>query len=255
MNVTDLANIPADQRDPLCKAFAEKGWSALDALAFRQLTGVKTHFLRVAVVGNEFHLEARQHDGSTGLVSPLVRMGRTRDPQKVGRLAGLLVGRDFGPIGTIEQLEKEPESVRVRCAAGSCWALSGSYTRAMSSPSPSSARCGRATRPKPGEKPAPDPCPSASASRGPNTRSCERRDRPKMVFASAAFSRRTMSRSACAGGVGFRCMKLATVEGPMQLKVADLNRRSNPPGNCCKCVPPIATLERRSDSRDAPRTA
>ena len=67
VEVTDLDAVPEEKREPLWRAFVKDGWAALEAPEFRELTGVKTHFLRVRFEGNGYRLEARQHDGSTGL--------------------------------------------------------------------------------------------------------------------------------------------------------------------------------------------
>src|SRR5947209_2818891 len=47
VEVIDLADVPRDRWDPLWQQFDDKGFAALDAP--RDLTGVKTHFLRLEV--------------------------------------------------------------------------------------------------------------------------------------------------------------------------------------------------------------
>src|SRR5207244_2386696 len=84
--------------DPLWKDFEAKGFAALDTP--RDLTGVKTHFLRVDFVNGQYELQARQHDGLTGFVSPL-RRDRTADRALVTRLAGQMIAHDFGVVGTV----------------------------------------------------------------------------------------------------------------------------------------------------------
>jgi hypothetical protein len=118
VEVLDLDSVPEDRREPLWQEFAKDGWPALDSPKFRELTGVKTHFLKVSVSNGGYRLEARQHDGSTGLTSPAVRTKETRAPEFVARLAGLILDRDFGPVGTVERIEKEPDAVRVRFRGG-----------------------------------------------------------------------------------------------------------------------------------------
>ena len=71
VEVIDLAELPRDKWEPLWQQFDDKGFAALDAP--RDLTGAKTHFLRIEYRDGKFHLEARQYDGFTGLSSPLVR--------------------------------------------------------------------------------------------------------------------------------------------------------------------------------------
>ncbi len=118
VEVVDLAALPEAARDPLTRAFALAGWPALDLPQFRELTGLKTHFLRVSTERGAVKLEARQHDGSTGLTLPVLRSKETRDPQTVNRLAGLLLARDFGPTATVEVPDKESDTVTVRFRGG-----------------------------------------------------------------------------------------------------------------------------------------
>jgi tetratricopeptide (TPR) repeat protein len=109
VEVLDLDDLPADRRDPLVQDFVSKGFAALDAP--RDLSGLKTHFLRVEVKDGAYHLEARQHDGFTGLASPLVRRQAVPAPELVGRAAGLMIDRDFGLAGTVEPVAGKDEAV------------------------------------------------------------------------------------------------------------------------------------------------
>jgi hypothetical protein len=117
VEVQDIQVMP--MRDELTKAFLETGWPALDLPKFRELTGLKTHFVRLSATGGTLRVEARQHDGSSGLALPVVRSKETRDPQTLNRLVGLVLGNDFGPVATVEVPEKESEYVKVRFRGGS----------------------------------------------------------------------------------------------------------------------------------------
>ncbi|MBX9624722.1 MAG: hypothetical protein K2X82_13025 [Gemmataceae bacterium] len=114
VEVVDLDDLPADRRDPVVGDFAQKGFAALDAP--RDLTGVKTHFLKVEVRDGAYHLRARQHDGFTGLASPVVRKQTVPAPELVGRAAGLMIDRDFGLAGTVEPGKEGVATVRFRAA-------------------------------------------------------------------------------------------------------------------------------------------
>ncbi len=116
--VHDLRALPEADRTPLERDFLARGWAAFDGDDTRTLTGVKQHLVRVRVSGNTYTLEARQLDGSTGLASPVVRAKETRDPQAVGREAGLLVGKEFSPVGTVERDLKQPDAATVRFKGG-----------------------------------------------------------------------------------------------------------------------------------------
>ncbi len=118
VDVIDLAATPRETWEPLWAAYADRGWAALDPDAARELGGVKTHVLRVEVRDGAFHLEARQHDGFTGLASPAVRRQVVRAPELVGRVAGLLLDRDFGVEGTVEPDPARADEATVRFRAG-----------------------------------------------------------------------------------------------------------------------------------------
>src|SRR5262245_17764906 len=111
VEVIDLADLPRDRWDPLWQQFDDKGFAVLDAP--RDVTGVKTHFLRIEYRDGRFVLETRQYDGFTGLSSPLVRTQALRGSEQVGRAAGLLLDRDFGLTGTVEPIIGQSEIVKV----------------------------------------------------------------------------------------------------------------------------------------------
>jgi len=100
VEVIDLAEFPRDKWDPLLQQFEDKGFAALDTP--RDLTGTKTHFLKLDYRDSQYHLEARQYDGFAGLASPILRKQSVRAPELVGRTAGLMIDRDFGLTGTID---------------------------------------------------------------------------------------------------------------------------------------------------------
>jgi hypothetical protein len=102
----------------LVKAYLETGWPALDAPAFRELTGVKTHIVRLTNKLGTIHIESRQHDGDTGLALPVIRQNETRDPQTLNRLVALILAKDFNPVATVEVTEKDLEFVKIRFRAG-----------------------------------------------------------------------------------------------------------------------------------------
>ncbi|OWK45194.1 hypothetical protein FRUB_01525 [Fimbriiglobus ruber] len=222
VDVQDLAAAPPEW-GPLVKKFAKEGWPALDGS--RELTGAKTHFLRVLVRGGRYRLEARQHDGSTGLTSPLVRANETAAPEMVGRLAGLVVAPDFGPVGTVEMIEGDPGFVKVTFRggrlrglekfvhAGDVFAVAAVLEQAR--PTPPGARGTRGRPPVVDETPV-------------------RVGRPReytLLRAEAALSDgacrcRVFTRFENAfptgrGVIGVRCMKLATIEGAVVVRVVD----------------------------------
>lgn len=103
----------ADEKHLVFKAFAEKGWAALDPDPLRELTGVKTHVLTVDYRDGTFHLAARQLDGFTGIASPVLRKQTTRTTDMLGRVAALLIEPDFGSVGTATPISGDEEHVKV----------------------------------------------------------------------------------------------------------------------------------------------
>jgi hypothetical protein len=98
VNVIDLKEIAPDKWQPLWIDVDGRGLGALDSA--QELTGAKTHFVRINFVDGQYELETRQLDGQSGSVSPW-RRERTADRAFVARLAGKLIAEDFGLIGTI----------------------------------------------------------------------------------------------------------------------------------------------------------
>src|SRR5262245_6487366 len=64
VEVADLADVLREKGgEPLLEQFADKGFAGLDSP--RDLTGTKTHFLRLEYRDGQFRLESRQYDGFT----------------------------------------------------------------------------------------------------------------------------------------------------------------------------------------------
>lgn len=121
VEIIDLADVPKDKWEPLWKKFDEKGWAALegDSLKeFQTLTGVKTHFLILKPGNGKFTLESRQHDGNTGLATPLTRTRTVTDVDTLSRTAGLMLAADFGTVGTVELLPEDKESCLLHTRGG-----------------------------------------------------------------------------------------------------------------------------------------
>jgi hypothetical protein len=78
----------------------------------------KTHFVLIDFKNGQYEIQAGQHDGLTGLASPVARLARTPDRQFVARTAALMIDRDFGLVGTLEANARGPE-VKVMLKAGS----------------------------------------------------------------------------------------------------------------------------------------
>jgi tetratricopeptide (TPR) repeat protein len=95
-----LAHVTVLRAHPLLAEVRRRGLQqALDG--WDELSDVKTHFVLIDFSNGRYELQARQHDGATGLSSPVVRRDATSDPRLVARRAALLVDRDFGLAGTV----------------------------------------------------------------------------------------------------------------------------------------------------------
>ncbi len=110
-----LASVEVVREHPKLAEVLDKGLSVLDT--WKDLTDVKTHFVLVDFVDGQYEVKARQHDGLTGLASPVVRTDRTPDRLFVARTAALLIGRDFGVVGTVTD-RMDDDKVRVVLKGG-----------------------------------------------------------------------------------------------------------------------------------------
>lgn len=256
VEIIDLATIPAERRDPLMTQFRDKGWPALDAPEFRQITGLKTHFLWISVRQGNLHLEARQHDGSTGLVSPVIRIRETRAAETVGRLAGLMIAKDFGPVGTLELDPSSADRVMVRFRGGQL---------------PGFDRCVRegdvlAVSIIREQKRAADPRAWAATKKPTEEPPAVRIAQPRqytLLIVEETPNAQGMSRckvilgsgvpplSSTRGALGFRALKLATVEGPVQVRVVDQEGTAPTAGSLLQVRASDIAFTPRPDPRDS----
>jgi hypothetical protein len=114
----DLAEVEIVHEHPLLKTVEARGLqSALDS--YSALSETKTHFVLIDFVNGRYEIQARQHDGFTGLVSPVVRRSSTADRQLVARSAALLINVDFGLAGTLEINRITGNNVEIKLKGGS----------------------------------------------------------------------------------------------------------------------------------------
>jgi hypothetical protein len=113
----DLARVRLTHEHPRLADVLRRGLrQSLDA--WDERSGVKTHFVLIDFVAGQYEIQARQHDGLTGLSSPAVRRERTPDRDFVARTAALLVEHDFGMVGTVLGEPDAAGQVKVRLGAG-----------------------------------------------------------------------------------------------------------------------------------------
>lgn len=230
VEVVDLAETSRDLWDPLWQQFDDKGFAALETP--RDLSGVKTHFLKLEYRDGQYQLEARQHDGFSGLSSgyagfgsPVIRRQSVRSAELVGRTAGLLLDRDFGLDGTVELIPANATLVNVLVRGGQLGPLDRfvkpgdvfavSEVFAINRKAPvQRTKTGKIIEPKAGEKVEPGYSSKLRTSSilkvrevGPDgVLKCEILGRPFQAPQGAL--------------AGFRCMKLGTVEAPLTVRLA-----------------------------------
>jgi hypothetical protein len=118
----ELARVSVVDKHPRLKDVLARGLErGLDGWVER--TGIKTHFVLIDYAGVFYEIQARQHDGITGRVSPAVRRDRTRDRDFVARTAALLIEHDFGLVGTVMNAPDGQGLVTVKLHAGSLGSL------------------------------------------------------------------------------------------------------------------------------------
>jgi tetratricopeptide (TPR) repeat protein len=235
VEVIDLNELPPDQWEVLWTNFDHKGFAALDTDPARDLTGTKTHVLRVEVRDGVFHLESRQYDGFSGLATPTVRRQSTRAPELVGRFAGLMVDRDFGLAGTVEPIANKPDEavIRVRggligplekmVKVGDVFAVSQIRRTTRQAPPQQRTATGRLITPPPGTIP-----PPAFTAAPRDFTLLKVTDQPKDgTVRCKVLTRWQAPFPASASVAGYRCMKLATVEAPLALRLVGNDGRSH----------------------------
>src|SRR5438067_1118494 len=80
-----LARVEVVRVHRLLKDIRARGLQALDD--WGELSGFKTHFVLVDYADGCYRLQARQHDGMTGMASPVIRRDQTPEPRLVARTA------------------------------------------------------------------------------------------------------------------------------------------------------------------------
>lgn len=259
VEVVDLLDVPDVGRDPLTRKYLVDGWSALDAVEFRQLTGVKTHVVRVSVVPGGYRVEARQHDGLTGLASPVVRQRDTASPETVARIAGLVLGRELGPVGTIELIPDDKERVRVRFRGS---ALPG-FDRLVTIGDVCAVSTVREQTVDP--PPSSEPPPMSSRGRAKQTDPVTVRvGQPREYTLVRAEERSPDGTWTCrvltqyanpfksgTNILGYRCLKLATVDAPVRVRVVDAAGNPQPAGQLLQVRATDRDFAFRLDARDA----
>ena len=217
VEVIDLNATPAEGRDALLKDADAKGLDAIEAGA---TGGPKTHFVFIDFVDGKYEIRTRQHDGSTGFVTPFVRRTVHPDRSFVGRLAGLAVAQDFAAIGSFETPEVGAATVSIHLRAGElapmdAWVKKGEVFAVVHL-----RQSGRAApRAGKGKKEVTVPAVTGTELKGMLLQVV---DGPRNgVCTCKLFNRYRGGLPRDAFTVGYRAVKLGTSEAPLKLRLTD----------------------------------
>lgn len=95
----DMAQVEVVRDHPRLNEIREKGLQALDG--WKEIADLKIHFVLINFLDDQYEVQARQYDGLTGQPSPVVRRELVPDRRFVARTAALLIALDFGLVGTV----------------------------------------------------------------------------------------------------------------------------------------------------------
>jgi hypothetical protein len=116
MNFGELVQVRILDNHPLLKAITAKGLGpGLDG--YETLSDTQIHFVLIDYEGGRYRLQARHHDGLTGLPAPVVHHEHTSDRRLVARLAARLVDHNFGLVGTVAGQDERGVAVALRGGA------------------------------------------------------------------------------------------------------------------------------------------
>lgn len=196
-----LAQVEVVEKHPLLNEIEAKGLQpALDG--WKEVSGTKTHFVLLDFADGQYEIQAAQHDGHTGLASP-VRRSRTADRQFVARTVALLIDRDFGLVGTVEG--KGPEVKVTLKGSGLGVPLDRWVGRDEVFSIARLERSGQA------QQAVREPWALLQVNDGPKDGCCR----------CTLFRRYRDTLAGGPGVLGYRCLKLGTTRGPLRLRVVD----------------------------------
>ncbi len=116
-DLDQLVSVRVVRAHPLLGEVEVKGLQqALDG--WKTVSETKTHFVLVDFVNGAYEIQTRQHDGLTGLASPVVRRERIMERKLVARTAALMIRQDFGLVGTVDDNSADGTTFRVALKGG-----------------------------------------------------------------------------------------------------------------------------------------
>jgi hypothetical protein len=176
----------------------------------------KVHVILVNYVDGQYEIQSGQHDGLTGLATPVVRKARLDDPAGrplVARTAARMIERDFGFVGTVVGDTRNPQRIQVALKGGKLTALDRWLKKDDVFAVAQIGRAGGGQR-----------------VRDAVLQVVEEPNKEGVCFCRLVarhYESEPASRLADGSGVlGYRCLKLGTDEGPLRLRL--VNERGLP---------------------------
>jgi tetratricopeptide (TPR) repeat protein len=202
----DLAVVEVTRKHPRLKEVLRDGLQqGLDA--WKDVDGVKTHFVLINYVNGAYEIQTRQHDGLTGQASAIVRGSVLPDSDRelVARTAAIMVGKDFGVVGTVTgDLDPREETVRVTLKGSGLGVPLGDWVK------PDEVfLLVQITAGAGGERAARVPWAVLRVQRGPDNGVC----------VCQLFHRHKDPLQKGRGILGYRCLKLSTTRAPLRLRL------------------------------------
>jgi hypothetical protein len=250
VEVIDIKDVAPKNWPSHWKLVEEKGLHFLES--FGEITGYKTHFVHIDYADGTYHLQARQHDGSTGFVTPVIRKNKTQDRAFVSRLAGLMIGQDFGIVASFDPPKgNDTFSMQFRGSGLNVefekWVKKGDVFAIMQI---------RQIQSKPtkgtGKEPAKAPPPVTVGARMDGIL-IQTSDDPKGGTCSSSIYYRYEDPLPVRGSVlGYRSIKIGTTEAPLKLQLVDANGNPHKIANLQVRVHHERFPDQPNDGQDAP---
>jgi hypothetical protein len=99
-----LAEVKVVRSHPLLGEIRTRGLQAVLG-GWDEVSSVRTQFVLVEFSGGQYRIQTGQHDGLTGLSSPVVREEALTDARRVADTAVRMMLDDFGIVGTFQNLD------------------------------------------------------------------------------------------------------------------------------------------------------
>ena len=218
VEIIDMQSIAKDKWPHLWRQVDERGLESLDS--FTEVGGGKTQFIQLSYGNGHYDIRGRQHDGTSGFATPIVRKARTHDRSFVSRLAGLMVGQDFGIVATLEPGPGPRYFLRIKggeLGPMDRWIKKGEVFALI--------KIQQERRRIPADKETKSPAKILSVTVGNRVEGVLLRavESPREGGIVCDILNRYEDPITPRGSLGYRCVKLGTTEAPLQLRLVDPN--------------------------------